>query len=119
MPRKWGDWTQIKLEAIEGYVGAFTKASQKARHTLYLDLFAGRPENLGVDGQIFAGAAVRAAYVDPPFDRIVATELSTTAAEELRQKLLEVAPGRATVLQGDCNLVMPYYLANLPEDYRW
>jgi hypothetical protein len=45
MPRDWGPWTVIKLDALERYFRAFTIASRKANRTLYLDLFGGRPEN--------------------------------------------------------------------------
>jgi hypothetical protein len=42
--RGWGPWSRIKLDALEDYVNAFTSASSRTR-TLYLDLFAGAPQN--------------------------------------------------------------------------
>lgn len=129
MPRDWGPWTVIKLEALEKYMSAFTMASQRAKGTLYLDLFGGRPDNRGRgragqddQAEIFAGSALRAALVQPRFSRLIVTELNATAAEEQRARLADVAGDRAIVVQGDCNQVMPEQLERLVADedgWRW
>jgi three-Cys-motif partner protein len=120
MPRDWGPWTVIKLEALEKYLSAFAVASQKARVTLYLDLFGGRPDNRGRGtDEVFEGSALRAAQVVPPFSKLIVTELSRSAAADQRARLDLVAPGRAIVREGDCNVVMPAELAKLDRDYRW
>ena len=36
-----GGWTQIKVKTIEGYIGAFTTAAQRARQMLYLNWLDG------------------------------------------------------------------------------
>jgi three-Cys-motif partner protein len=121
MPRDWGPWTVIKLDALERYFRAFTIASRKANRTLYLDLFGGRPENQGRhDGRLFNGSAVRAAATTPKFSRLVVSELDRKAALAQRTALAEVAGSRAEVLTGDCNRVVPDRLTELArEDPEW
>ncbi len=124
MPRDWGPWTVIKLDALERYFRAFTTASsRKADRTLYLDLFGGRPENQSRhDGRVFTGSAIRAAGTTPKFSRLVVSELDQRAALAQRTALTSVAGSRAVVLTGDCNQVVPYYLENLARqepDWRW
>ncbi|MGC4112104.1 MAG: three-Cys-motif partner protein TcmP [Nocardioides sp.] len=120
MPRLWGRWTQIKLEAIENYIRAFTTVAQRARVTLYLDLFGGRPQNFArEDLTSFRGSALRAALVTPPFSRIIVSELDASAAAEQATALSAFPGGRATVLVGDCNVVMPDALKALPQEFRF
>lgn len=123
MSREWGPWTVIKLNTIEGYLSGFTTASQrKAGRTLYLDLFGGRPSNRrrGSDEDYFAGSALRAANTRPEFTHLIVTELSRSAAAEQREALQQAAPGRAEVIQGDCNEVMPQALERLVrKDSGW
>lgn len=121
MPRDWGPWTVIKLETLEKYFSGFTTASKyKAKRTLYLDLFGGRPENRERETQrVFPGSAMRAALADPPFTRLIVTELDEAAAAAQREALDQVAPGRATVVPGDCNSVMLRELDRLPSYWRY
>lgn len=120
MARSWGPWTLIKLEALEAYFSAFTNASQKAKGTLYLDLFGGRPENQerGTE-RMFPGSAVRAAMADPPFTKLIVSELNEQAAIEQRAKLGSIAGDRALVVPGDCNTVIPHAMANLSDGFRY
>jgi len=113
MRRQWGPWTVIKLEALEKYLTAFTRASKKARRTLYLDLFAGAASNEEREtGRAILGSAYRGLEAEPRFSRIVLCELETAAAQSLKDRLTELYPGRdLTVLPGDCNASMPRYLA--------
>lgn len=114
MVRDWGPWTIIKLEALEKYYSAFTTASQRARKTLYLDLFGGRPDNKGRESdEVFSGSAVRAAETRPPFTKMIITELEDTAANEQRRRLRDLAGNRAWVVSGDCNEKMPEALREL------
>ena len=124
MPRDWGPWTVIKLDALERYFRAFTIASRKADRTLYLDLFGGRPENRSrhADGRVFHGSAVRAASTVPRFSRLIVSELDQKAALAQRTSLAELAGRRAVVLTGDCNQVIPHHLTELAQndpDWRW
>lgn len=45
-PRKWGWWTEQKLDVLGDYLAAFTTASTSAGATIYLHLFAGQDQNV-------------------------------------------------------------------------
>jgi three-Cys-motif partner protein len=117
--RGWGPWSRIKLDALEDYVNAFTSASSRTR-TLYLDLFAGAPENFERGkGTVILGSGHRALAADPPFSRVVLCELQPRTAARLDKTLREAHPGRdLVVLAGDCNVEMPKYLRTLTLDWR-
>jgi three-Cys-motif partner protein len=115
MERKWGDWSQIKLEALSRYLAAFTTASQKAKGTLYLDLFAGADENtLRADGETLLNSPRRALEARPAFTRMVFCELHEGSARNLDRSLHDEHRNRdIVVLPGDCNETMPRYLKSL------
>lgn len=117
--RGWGPWSRIKLEALEDYLRAFTVASARPR-TLYLDLFAGAPQNFERGtGRVILGSGHRALGTDPPFDRVVLCELQRRTAKRLETTLREAHPGRDLVdLAGDCNVEVPNYLRTLTLDWR-
>lgn len=104
--RSWGFWTEVKLDTLERYLAGFTKASKSARTCLYIDLFAGRVDNVRRDdpSRQFSGSTVRALDTDPSFDRLLFFELPEQA-QLLRTELLTRFPGdpRYTVVGGDCN----------------
>ena len=88
--RGWGPWTQIKLDALEDYLSAFTKASQRARGTVYLDLFAGAFSNKDrLTGAPIMGSPYRALSVAPPFSKVYGFELQEKTAKQLEAKLRE------------------------------
>lgn len=118
--RDWGPWTIIKLDALEKYYSAFTSASKRAKVTLYLDLFGGRPENRErTTRRLFPGSAMRAAQASPPFSKLIVSELDEKAADAQRLALSQTAGNRAEVLPGDCNVVIPEAMQKLDRDYRW
>jgi three-Cys-motif partner protein len=122
LPREWGPWTVIKLEALQKYLKAFTTASKRARGTLYLDLFAGAASNEEREtGRAILGSAHRALEADPPFSKVVLCELEKGAARSLEDRFTELYPGRdVTVLPGDCNQTLPGYLEALARrDSGW
>src|SRR5262245_52710138 len=67
MAKLWGWWTRHKLQILEDYLSAFVLASSSAEERIYLDLFAGWPENASreSDEQIL-GSVHRALRVTPP-----------------------------------------------------
>jgi hypothetical protein len=68
-------WKYVKYHQI-GYLNAFTTASVRTRRTLYLDLFAGAPDNFARGtGEVILGSGHRALAADPPFTRVVPCEL--------------------------------------------
>lgn len=117
--RGWGPWSRIKLEALSDYLGAFTRASKTAGHTLYLDLFAGAPDNFERGtGDVILGSGHRALSTSPGFDRVVLCELQQRTADSLRKALEAVYPDRdLIVLPGDSNVEIPKHLNTY--DYSW
>lgn len=104
-PRAWGFWTKVKLEALEKYLKAFTRASKSAPSTLYLDLFAGVANDvLRDEDEIIAGSTIRALKTEPKFTKLVLFELADKA-RQLENRLKEQFPGeqRYEIIPGDCN----------------
>ena len=121
-PRSWGWWTQQKLDILGAYLGAFTRASKTASQTVYLDLFAGRPDNVSRDRdpRVIRGSARRALETQPPLTTMRFFELESRA-ERLKQRLAAEYPDRAgtfKVVPGDCNVTIGAVLAEL-DDLNW
>jgi three-Cys-motif partner protein len=119
-PRRWGFWTQAKLEVLAEYLDRFTTASKSVSERIYLDAFAG--EGTGVDrlsGHEFRGSPLIALDIDdPPFSRLRFFELPGRA-QALEARLRELYPGRdIRVLAGDCNVLLPKALDEL-SPLRW
>lgn len=105
MARPWGIWTQNKLDVLGLYLDAFTTASTRAGETIYLDLFAGEPDNEDrLTGEVIDGSARIALLVDnPPFTHLRFFE-TESKARSLEAGLRRDFPGRDfKVLAGDCN----------------
>jgi three-Cys-motif partner protein len=106
VPEDWGGyWTEVKLEILRKYLGAFNRASQRAGATVYLDLFAGSAMHVRPDTEAsYAGSTTLALATSPPFTRLLFWELGGPA-KALRRDLSSAFPGdrRYTVLAGDCN----------------
>lgn len=117
--RGWGPWSRIKLEALADYLNAFTTASSVTR-TLYLDLFAGAPDNFERGtGNVILGSGHRALAADPKFDKVALCELQPATAARLEKTLREAYPERdLVVVAGDCNVEIPKYLRSLTIDWR-
>jgi three-Cys-motif partner protein len=107
------------LNALEDYLNAFTTASSRTR-ALYLDLFAGAPQNFERGtGKVILGSGHRALGAAPPFSRVVLCELQPRTAARLEKALREAHPDRdLVVLAGDCNVEMPTYLRTLTIEWR-
>ena len=104
MARAWGFWTRGKLEILTNYLNAFTTASKSVNERIYLDLFAGQPENIDSDtgAQIAGSAQVVLSVADPPFTRLRFFELDHAA--DLAAALHSQAQDRdVEVYEGDCN----------------
>jgi three-Cys-motif partner protein len=112
--RTWGYWTEHKLDVLSRYLEAFTTASKRASGTVYLDLFAGQPENASREtGMLIDGSAARALSVSPPFHKVLLFELPDRAAA-LNEHLRRRFPGREfKIYPGDCNEEIRRALADL------
>lgn len=119
-PRSWGWWTEQKLDVLADYLTAFTRASAKAKATVYLDLFAGQAENVSRsrDEHPIRGSARRALDTQPPFTVLQFFELASRAGS-LDRALKAEYPGRDfRVVPGDCNATIGRALAELA-DLNW
>ena len=120
MPRTWGFWTKGKLQILERYLQAFCVASKAAGERVYLDLFAGQPENVERQtGEPIAGSAEIALRTGPPaFTRFRLFELGVNATKleaELRRQFVDPD---IEVYAGDCNERITDALTRLRE-LRW
>src|SRR5579859_5194599 len=81
VPRSWDWWTEQKLDILADYLAGFTRASKKAGTTVYLDLFAGQPDNVSRerDERQIHGSARRALDTSPPLSVLRFFELDATA----------------------------------------
>ncbi|WP_214108068.1 three-Cys-motif partner protein TcmP [Acrocarpospora catenulata] len=115
MPRDWGWWTEQKLDILSDYLAAFTTASTRAGTTVYLDLFAGQPENVSRErsGHIIRGSARRALDTSPPFTVLKFFELSNNAAALDRTLRGEYPDRNFQVVPGDCNQAIDQVLHDL------
>ena len=81
MAKLWGWWTRHKLQILQDYLNAFARASSSAAERIYLDLFAGWPENASREtDEIVLGSIHRALGARPPFTRVCLFEVDGKAA---------------------------------------
>ncbi len=118
-----GPWTEDKLDVLQGYLNAYTKALKNMPFELvYIDAFAGTgyreekahgptgkslfPELTAGETQAFlAGSARRSLMIERPFDRYVFVDKSPAKAELLEGLRSEwpALASRIEVLPEDCN----------------
>ena len=103
-----GYWSEIKLEIIQKYAGAYSKIMQSwpvIRRHLYIDAFAGAGKHVGKKtGKIISGSPTNALAVEPPFSEYHFIDLDGSRVGELRK----LAGGRSDVKvhEGDCNKIL-------------
>lgn len=115
MARDWGWWTEQKLDILSDYLTGFSRASTRAKTTVYLDLFAGQAENLSRERtrHTIEGSPKRALAVEPPLTVLRFFELPSNAAQ-LDRSLRTAYPNRDfKVVGGDCNSTIDDTLAEL------
>ncbi len=118
-PRSWDWWTEQKLDLLGDYLSAFTRASKRAGQTIYLDLFAGQPDNVSRDREprVIRGSALRALDTRPQLSVLRFFELAPNA-RKLEQDLTAAYPGRVSdfkVIPGDCNATIAAALTELTD----
>lgn len=114
-PRLWGYWTRSKLEILERYLDSFTTASKRSPETLYIDAFAGQPDNVDrLTGDSIPGSAEIALRVNSrPFDVLQFFEMPDNA-QKLEAYLRDEFPDREfNVVAGDSNTELPRSLVDL------
>jgi three-Cys-motif partner protein len=120
MPKPWGWWTRHKLQILGDYLQAFATATNKLDQRIYLDLFAGWPDNVSRETQEpILGSVHRALGADPPFTRVCLFELGQKA-RDLEKEVRRVYPDRRglRVYEGDCNKTVARALRDL-RDVSW
>jgi three-Cys-motif partner protein len=118
--KPWGWWTEHKLAILGDYLQAFATASSQVTERIYLDLFAGWPDNVSKETEApILGSARRALSVTPPFTRVALFELGPKA-HRLDEAVRSTYPGRSgiSVYAGDCNVTLAQALTDL-RDVRW
>ena len=115
MSRTWGYWTRGKLDVLRQYLDAFTTASKSTSERIYIDAFAGDPENVDrLTGNEIEGSARIALSIDnPPFTHIRLFE-TEPKAKKLESVLRADFPSRdLKVYSGNCNIRIPEALEEL------
>jgi three-Cys-motif partner protein len=114
-PKPWGWWTRHKLQILGDYLQAFATASNTLEERIYLDLFAGWPENVSRETEEpILGSVHRALRADPPFTRVDLFEMGSKAWD-LEAEVRRAYPGRPgiCVYEGDCNSTVSRALGDL------
>jgi three-Cys-motif partner protein len=100
-----GEWSEIKLEIIKEYAGAYTSIlSKKAwcEGYAYIDAFAGAGRHLRkATGEFILESPLNALLVKPPFTEYHYIDLDSEKVEELEK--LAVDNPKVRVYEGDCN----------------
>jgi three-Cys-motif partner protein len=124
-----GPWTEIKLDAVEYYLGCYTKALKRVNFDLwYIDAFAGSGdrESERETGGIFegapietiketlAGSARRALAVKPPFDHYVFIEKDEARCAALAETKAENPSVDIRIIQGEANEVLQRLVQSEP-----
>lgn len=120
MSQLWGYWTRGKLDILRRYLDAFTTASKSTSERIYIDTFAGDPNNRDrLTGDTIEGSARIALSINnPPFTHIRLFE-KENKARKLESTLCKDFPGRnLKVYGGDCNVRLPEALSELKEINR-
>lgn len=113
--REWKPHSYEKISILSDYLAAFAQATQSAPNRVFIDAFAGDPENvLAGSDQRFPGSAEAALAVSPPFTHMRLFELGSRRATRLRQLADERGQGDVRVITGDCNALMADALCDLP-----
>src|SRR5437868_1410270 len=99
-----GDWTLLKLAALEKYLKAYNTALKRQRfELLYVDAFAGSGDFAikSAEGRrIHAGSARIAVATTPAFDELIFIERSLRRSNLLRLLAREHPNRRITVQHG-------------------
>ncbi|MBF0209204.1 MAG: three-Cys-motif partner protein TcmP [Oligoflexia bacterium] len=105
---KIGYWTEIKLNILKEYAGAYAKILSKQssiKHYAYIDAFAGAGHHFSeTTGNIVEGSPVQALGVDPPFSHYHFVEMNPNRIELLNK----ITMGRkdVSIYQGDSNQIL-------------
>lgn len=114
-----GDWTSIKLEALEKYLAAFNNALSKQKFTrIYIDAFAGTGRcDIKLDGEkkSIDGSARRALEICPPFHKYYFIELIPKKLKALNALKTEHPEKIINIIKNDANEALKTFC----RQYQW
>jgi three-Cys-motif partner protein len=117
--RPWRYWSENKLIVLSDYLPAFATASRSVGQTIYLDLFAGGPDNVSSStGRPLDGSAEIALKTKPPLTQIHLFEKPAVAVRLERELRVRFPDRKFSVHPGDCNRRASEVLSQLAP-YRW
>ncbi|MBZ5530730.1 MAG: three-Cys-motif partner protein TcmP [Acidobacteriia bacterium] len=82
-----GDWSELKLEILRKYAGAYTKiVTSKGLHPVYIDGFAGAGQHISEQTrELVPGSPLNALNVEPPFEEFHLVDLKEERVDNLRK----------------------------------
>ena len=119
--RYWRYWTKGKLSILRRYLDAFTTTTKnRVTERIYIDAFAGQPENRAhYTGELLESSPrIALTTTDPPFTKLLFFE-TDHIAPKLEESLRDDFPNRDfDVFAGDCNELIPQELDRI-QDLNW
>jgi three-Cys-motif partner protein len=102
-----GNWTEMKLEIIRDYAGAYSKLLKAYNlHYLYIDGFAGAGEHISKStGRIVKGSPLIVLDIKPPFEEYHFVDIDSNKIGGLKNIVAD-RPGVYLHI-GDCNTILP------------
>lgn len=101
-----GCWSELKLEIIEKYGAAYTKAFKNSNlKKFYIDAFSGAGMHISKEtGLQVQGSPSRALKTTPPFDRFYFIDLNPKKTDYLQKLCADQK--NAQIYTGDCNEIL-------------
>lgn len=113
-----GTWTEEKLKTVGDYINFYSTALKNQKFKkIYIDCFAGSGSVLIKDGSTIAGSAKIALEIENKFDEYYFIEYKKENIKELEMLKLEYPGQNISVLQGDCNEILPQLLKKINWKY--
>lgn len=111
-----GEWSVRKLQFLESYLSQYLKATKTAMYKYYIDCFAGATEYIHkASGKIIPGSATIALNLNTSekFDEYFFIEIDPVRIEALEELKLIHPDKNITIMQGDCNDLLPQILKKI------
>ncbi|MCY4257485.1 MAG: three-Cys-motif partner protein TcmP [bacterium] len=114
--REWKGHSYEKISILGDYLTAFAQAAKSAPNRVYIDAFAGDPDNI-IEGtnREFVGSAKLALGVSPSFTHLRFFEKKSSRAQALRKLASSYCKSEVQVVEGDCNQQLASVLNKLPK----
>src|SRR6478752_244174 len=88
---KVGDWSELKLEILKKYAGAYTRILRGNKlHPIYIDGFAGAGQHVSRrTKELIPGSPLNALNIDPPFEEFYLIDLQQERVDNLQKLTAE------------------------------